>query len=98
MALILLFSILFFFVIYRLFGAFIDRRCAINDANKTPAHTLQDGIDYITMSRPLIRETDLATRWKHGDRAPAKCISCNRCFQPGVEEGGIYCVAEKMGK
>ena len=58
----------------------------------------QDGIDYITMSRPLIREPGLAARWEQGDRTPARCISCNRCFQPGVEEGGIYCVADKKEK
>lgn len=58
----------------------------------------QDGIDYITMSRPLIREPDLASRWEKGDKTPARCVSCNRCFQPGVEEGGIYCVADKKEK
>ena len=58
----------------------------------------QDGIDYITMSRPFIREPDLASRWEKGNRTPARCVSCNRCFQPGVEEGGIYCVADKKEK
>ena len=58
----------------------------------------RDGIDYITMSRPLIREPDLPSRWERGDRATARCISCNRCFKPGVEEGGIYCVADKKEK
>jgi 2,4-dienoyl-CoA reductase-like NADH-dependent reductase (Old Yellow Enzyme family) len=57
---------------------------------------LQDkGMDYIAMARPLIREPDLANRWLQGDRSPSKCISCNSCFQPGMEEGGIYCVIEK---
>jgi 2,4-dienoyl-CoA reductase-like NADH-dependent reductase (Old Yellow Enzyme family) len=54
-----------------------------------------DGIDYISMARPFIREPDLANRWKRGDTAPAKCISCNSCFEPGFKEGGIYCVVEK---
>ncbi len=54
-----------------------------------------DGMDYISMARPLIREPDLANRWMQGDRSPAKCISCNSCFKPGLEEGGIYCVTEK---
>ena len=54
-----------------------------------------DGMDYIAMSRPLIREPDLANRWRRGDRDPATCISCNSCFGPGLEEGGIYCVIEK---
>ncbi|MCP3678685.1 MAG: NADH:flavin oxidoreductase, partial [Deltaproteobacteria bacterium] len=52
-------------------------------------------IDYIALSRPLIREPDLPLRWHKGDTAPAKCISCNSCFKPGLEEGGIYCVIEK---
>ncbi len=55
----------------------------------------QDGMDFVAMARPLIREPDLPNRWLKGDRAPAKCISCNSCFRPGLEEGGIYCVVEK---
>ena len=55
----------------------------------------KDGVDYISMARPLIREPNLANRWLQGDRSPAKCISCNSCFMPGIKEGGIYCVAEK---
>jgi 2,4-dienoyl-CoA reductase-like NADH-dependent reductase (Old Yellow Enzyme family) len=51
--------------------------------------------DYISMSRPLIREPGLANRWLRGDRTPAKCISCNSCFKPGFDEGGIYCVIDK---
>ncbi|TAN39616.1 MAG: NADH:flavin oxidoreductase [Nitrospirae bacterium] len=54
-----------------------------------------DGIDYISMSRPFIREPGLIGRWKEGDRSPARCISCNGCFKPGIKEGGIYCVVEK---
>ncbi|MBW2600589.1 MAG: NADH:flavin oxidoreductase [Deltaproteobacteria bacterium] len=54
-----------------------------------------DGMDYIAMARPLIREPGLPNRWLQGDRSPAKCISCNSCFKPGLEEGGIYCVVEK---
>ena len=52
------------------------------------------GVDYISMARPFIREPGLALRWKNGDTAPAKCISCNGCFEPGMKEGGIYCVVE----
>jgi 2,4-dienoyl-CoA reductase-like NADH-dependent reductase (Old Yellow Enzyme family) len=55
----------------------------------------KDGMDYIAMARPLIREPGLANRWLKGDRSTAKCISCNSCFTPGLEEGGIYCVIEK---
>lgn len=55
----------------------------------------EDGIDYISMARPFIREPRLVNRWKEGDRSPARCISCNGCFKPGLKEGGIYCVVEK---
>ena len=55
----------------------------------------EDGMDYIAMARPLIREPALVNRWLQGDRSSAKCISCNSCFMPGLEEGGIYCVIEK---
>ena len=55
-------------------------------------------MDYIAMSRPLIREPQLPNRWLNGDRAPAACISCNKCFIPGLKEGGIYCVAERKEK
>jgi 2,4-dienoyl-CoA reductase-like NADH-dependent reductase (Old Yellow Enzyme family) len=55
----------------------------------------EDGMDYISMARPLIREPGLPNRWLQGDRKRATCISCNRCFIPGREEGGIYCVIEK---
>jgi len=36
--------------------------------------------DIISICRPLIREPDLIKRWKTGDRHPADCISCGRCF------------------
>ncbi len=54
-----------------------------------------DGMDYVAMSRPLIREPGLPNRWFKGDRSPATCISCNGCFMPGIKEGGIYCVVER---
>ncbi len=54
----------------------------------------KDGMDYISMARPFIREPGLPLRWKEGDRSPAKCISCSKCFIPGLKEGGIYCVVE----
>jgi 2,4-dienoyl-CoA reductase-like NADH-dependent reductase (Old Yellow Enzyme family) len=66
------------------FRSYEVARKAVND----------DGMDYITMARPFIREPHLALRWKQGDTSPAKCISCNGCFKPGLKEGGIYCVVE----
>jgi carbon starvation protein len=44
---LLLFSIVFFALAYRFFGRFMDRRCGIDDARPTPAHTHRDGVDYV---------------------------------------------------
>lgn len=57
--------------------------------------TIRESADYISMARPFIREPALIKRWQDGDRKPARCISCNGCFKPGLKEGGIYCVVEK---
>jgi 2,4-dienoyl-CoA reductase-like NADH-dependent reductase (Old Yellow Enzyme family) len=51
--------------------------------------------DFVSLSRPLIREPGLIKRWREGDLAKAQCISCNRCFGPGVTGQGVYCVDEK---
>ncbi len=60
---------------------------------------LKDGVaDYISMSRPFIREPDLINRWKAGDRRKAECISDNLCFRPGIKGEGMYCVVEKREK
>jgi 2,4-dienoyl-CoA reductase-like NADH-dependent reductase (Old Yellow Enzyme family) len=55
----------------------------------------ESGVDYISMCRPFIWEPGLVKRWGKGDLSPARCISCNGCFKPGLKEGGIYCVVEK---
>jgi 2,4-dienoyl-CoA reductase-like NADH-dependent reductase (Old Yellow Enzyme family) len=57
-----------------------------------------EGMDYISMARPFIREPNLVRRWMQGDTSRAACISCNGCFKPGLKEGGIYCVADAREK
>jgi 2,4-dienoyl-CoA reductase-like NADH-dependent reductase (Old Yellow Enzyme family) len=60
---------------------------------------VDEGIaDYISISRPFIREPDLINRWKAGDLRIAKCLSDNLCFNPGREGKGIYCVAVEREK
>lgn len=51
--------------------------------------------DYISMSRPFIREPHLMNRWKSGDEAKATCVSCNGCFETGVQGLGISCKLER---
>ncbi|MBP7527250.1 MAG: NADH:flavin oxidoreductase [Syntrophorhabdaceae bacterium] len=54
--------------------------------------------DYISLSRPLIREPDLVNRWKSGDRRPARCVSDSGCFTPGFKGKGVFCVVEEREK
>ncbi|HWR09723.1 NADH:flavin oxidoreductase [Sporomusa sp.] len=41
----------------------------------------QTEIEYISLCRPLIRESDLINRWQAGETSSAKCISCTKCFR-----------------
>jgi 2,4-dienoyl-CoA reductase-like NADH-dependent reductase (Old Yellow Enzyme family) len=52
--------------------------------------------DMISMSRPLIREPDLIARWQRGDTAPAKCLSCNKCFSFGLHGEPLECGEERL--
>ena len=57
---------------------------------------VEDGTaDFISMSRPFIREPGLIKRWESGDRSKATCLSDNLCFRPGLTGKGIYCVTEE---
>lgn len=48
--------------------------------------------DYISFSRPLIREPDLIRRWESGDEGDAECISDNLCVVSQMEGNGLRCV------
>jgi len=54
--------------------------------------------DYISMSRPFIREPHLIKRWAAGDLRKAECVSDNQCFSPGMKGKGVYCVTAEKGK
>lgn len=54
--------------------------------------------DYISMSRPFIREPDLVNRWKSGDRRKSTCVSDNRCFVPIREGRGVKCVHDRSNR
>lgn len=54
--------------------------------------------DYISMSRPFIREPDLVNRWASGDLRKATCLSDNLCRGPLLDGEGIYCVVERQQK
>ncbi len=44
-------------------------------------------IDAVSMSRPFIREPNLANRWLEDDLSPALCISCNKCLELQMDTG-----------
>ena len=50
--------------------------------------------DYISLSRPLIREPGLVNRWKSGNREKAACISCCNCLFGARAGKGLHCVVE----
>ncbi|MGD0919970.1 MAG: HisA/HisF-related TIM barrel protein, partial [Thermodesulfobacteriota bacterium] len=66
---------------------------------ETAEKLVTEGVaDYISLSRPLIREPNLVNRWKSGDRRPALCLSDSLCFKPALEGQGISCVVEAREK
>jgi len=49
-------------------------------------------VDYVAMSRPLIREPGLLNRWASGDHRAPNCFSCSRCFAPARKGDGVQCM------
>jgi 2,4-dienoyl-CoA reductase-like NADH-dependent reductase (Old Yellow Enzyme family) len=54
--------------------------------------------DYISMSRPFIREPALINRWESGDVKKARCVSDNLCRGPVLAGEELHCVVEKKLK
>jgi 2,4-dienoyl-CoA reductase-like NADH-dependent reductase (Old Yellow Enzyme family) len=52
--------------------------------------------DMVSLARPLIREPGLIARWQSGDRAPAKCIRCNKCLAAIFAARDFQCQQEKL--
>lgn len=48
--------------------------------------------DFISMSRPLIREPHLIRDWERGDRRRPACISCNKCLEALRKRTPLHCV------
>ena len=57
----------------------------------------EDFADYLSMSRPFVREPRLIARWQSGDLRKATCISCNGCLGAARSGRGIYCVQDRKG-
>jgi 2,4-dienoyl-CoA reductase-like NADH-dependent reductase (Old Yellow Enzyme family) len=54
--------------------------------------------DYISMSRPFIREPGLVNRWSSGDTRPSECLSDNLCYGPIRSGQGIRCDVVALNK
>lgn len=53
---------------------------------------LEGKSDFISLSRPLVREPDLVRKFRLGLAVRSDCISCNKCFNPR----GLACYAIKI--
>jgi 2,4-dienoyl-CoA reductase-like NADH-dependent reductase (Old Yellow Enzyme family) len=51
--------------------------------------------DFISLSRPLIREPGIINEWKRGDRHRTKCISCNECFEGLLKGETLHCIQQE---
>lgn len=47
-------------------------------------------LDAVSLARPLVRQPDLARRWRQGSAEPAACISCGGCFVT-ARQGQLEC-------
>jgi len=50
--------------------------------------------DFISLSRPFIREPDILNKWKKDDSYRATCISCNQCFDGLLKRETLRCFQE----
>jgi 2,4-dienoyl-CoA reductase-like NADH-dependent reductase (Old Yellow Enzyme family) len=52
----------------------------------------ETSIEYFSLSRPLLRESDLIKRWQEKDLKPAKCVSCNKCLEAIGSGNEVSCI------
>jgi len=53
-ALIIVIALVWFFIGYRFYGKFIEKRLKVNDKNKTPAKSHKEDADYSASSKPFL--------------------------------------------
>jgi 2,4-dienoyl-CoA reductase-like NADH-dependent reductase (Old Yellow Enzyme family) len=48
--------------------------------------------DFISLSRPLIREPGIINDWRRGNYYRAKCLSCNKCLEALRKSETLRCI------
>jgi 2,4-dienoyl-CoA reductase-like NADH-dependent reductase (Old Yellow Enzyme family) len=91
-------------------GYFVDSASRFKAALKIPVFGLgglrtftvmeravrEGRVDLISLSRPLIREPALVSKFRLGEVDKSECISCNKCFNPrGLTCGDLDVAARK---
>jgi 2,4-dienoyl-CoA reductase-like NADH-dependent reductase (Old Yellow Enzyme family) len=54
-------------------------------------------VDFISMSRPFIREPFLVKKFKDGKTEAASCVSCNKCLAAVANNMPVRCYYKKTG-
>jgi len=54
--------------------------------------------DFISLSRPLIRNPSIIRDWEREDHHRAECISCNKCLEELRSGGALQCIQRKTKK
>lgn len=52
--LLIIIAIVLFIIAYATYGRFVARRLGIDSSRQTPAHTMNDGIDYVSAKSPVL--------------------------------------------
>jgi 2,4-dienoyl-CoA reductase-like NADH-dependent reductase (Old Yellow Enzyme family) len=55
--------------------------------SRSKVESALESIDAVAMSRPFIRQPDLAKLWREGSSDRAECVSCGKCFSVGLKYG-----------
>ena len=54
--------------------------------------------DFVSLSRPLIRNPSIIKGWKRGDHRGAECISCNKCLEELRRGETLRCIQGETEK